>query len=412
MSVPAVPAPPEPINGNELLDEIRAWLARFIITTTEGDIDLLTLWTAHTHLVIETHTTPRLQIDSPVPESGKTTCLEHLQRLSLRPVTMATIGSPALLTRMLNVEQRTILIDEADRSLNPEKEGIADLLAVLNSGYKNGATRPVLVPGQGGQWAVAEMPTYAAVCIAGNQPSLPDDTRSRIIRVLLLPDSDGTAEESDWELIEDEALGLRGQLEAWADEVREQVRTKRPELPEGITGRFREKWAPLKRVAIAAGGQWPAAVDGMAKQDKAEHEMDVEDGAVTTRAHITLLTHIWELWPDGTKFLATTELIDMLVISHPSMWGDENQFGKQLTPQRLGRMLAKSFKIHSGREDPHRGNRGYFRSSFAKAWRQLRVDPSHVTAAASAAPATAASTSAEDAPPAEDAAVTGGGVLA
>jgi hypothetical protein len=55
-----------------------------------------------------------------------------------------------LMTRMLDAEQRTILIDEADRSLDPKKEGVGELLAVLNSGYKRGGTRPVLVQVKGG----------------------------------------------------------------------------------------------------------------------------------------------------------------------------------------------------------------------------------------------------------------------
>lgn len=54
------------------------------------------------------------------------------------------------------------------------------------------------------------MPTFAAVVIAGNNPNLPEDTRSRIIRVLLMPDIDGQIEESDWELIEQDADALPG----------------------------------------------------------------------------------------------------------------------------------------------------------------------------------------------------------
>src|SRR5215212_6161994 len=225
------------IDGDALLLDIRDWFATYISTVAEADHDLLALWAAHTHLVWETYTTPRLQLDSPVPGAGKTTCLDHLQRLCLKPVQMASLSSPALLTRMLDAERRTILIDEADRSLNPDKEGIADLLALLNSGYKRGATRPVLVPVKGGGWDVKEMPTFAAVAMAGNNPNLPEDTRSRIIRVLLLPDLDGRVEESDWELIEDEAADLHDQLERWADQVREQVRAERPGLPEGVNGR-------------------------------------------------------------------------------------------------------------------------------------------------------------------------------
>src|SRR5215203_5972357 len=208
------------IDGDAVLLDVRNWLARFIRTVTDADLDLLTLWAAHTHLVVETYTTPRLQIDSPIPESGKTTVLEHLQRLSMRPVQIASLASPALLPRMLEAEQRTILIDEADRSLNPDKEGIADLFAVLNSGYKRGGTRPVLVPAKGGGWDVKEMPTFAPVAMAGNNPTLPDDTKSRSLRVLLMPDPSGLIEETNWERIEDEARALHDEIAAWADQVR------------------------------------------------------------------------------------------------------------------------------------------------------------------------------------------------
>lgn len=134
--------------GDLLFGEIRDWLLRFICTMDDSDLDLLVLWAAHTHLCIETYTTPRLILDSPVPGSGKTTTLDHLERLCLHPVQMASLSSPALLTRMLDAGMRTILIDEADRSLNEKMDGVPELLAVLNSGYKRGGTRPVLVPGK------------------------------------------------------------------------------------------------------------------------------------------------------------------------------------------------------------------------------------------------------------------------
>jgi hypothetical protein len=272
------PQVPEPESGSELLARVLAWLATYISTVTESDLELLTLWATHTHLVVETYTTPRLQIDSPVHESGKTTVLEHLQRLCYQSIQMSSISSPAMLTRMLDAGQRTILIDEADRSLDPKKEGYADLIAVINSGYKRGGNRPVLVQGKGNNWEVREMPTFAAVALAGNQPNLPDDTSSRIIRVLLLPDHDGLIEESNWEEIESEALSLHDDIAAWADGVREQVKTTKPKLPDGITGRFREKWAPLKRVAEAAGADWPEKVDKMAVRDKEELAQSVHDG--------------------------------------------------------------------------------------------------------------------------------------
>jgi Protein of unknown function (DUF3631)/Domain of unknown function (DUF3854)/Family of unknown function (DUF6011) len=367
---------PKVMQGDELLQTVRDWLAAYICTMRESDLDLLTLWAVHTHLVVECYTTPWLQIDSPVPESGKTTVIEHLKRLCLRSVQAATLSSPSLLTRMLNAEQRTILIDEADRSLNQDKEGIADLLAVINSGYKRGATRPVLVPGERGQWEVAEMPTFAAVAMVGNNPNLPDDTRSRIIRVLLLPDLDGSVRDSDWEDIEPDAIELHDHIAAWADHVREQVKSNKPVMPDVIKGRFREKWAPLKRVAEAAGGRWADAVDAMALHDRQEHDMNKEDGLITDKPAVVLLKHIHEVWnAQDASFLASAHLIDLLVLKHPNIWGPESSYGKRLTPARLGRMLAQGYKIHS-KQIERGGHRGYVLADFTRAWRQMGITTS------------------------------------
>lgn len=354
----------------QLIGEVRAWLARFVTTLHEHDLDLLTLWAAHTHLAFETYTTPRLVLDSPVHGSGKTTCLEHLQRLALRPVQAASLSSPALLTRMLDAGPRTILIDEADRSLDPKKEGIGDLLAILNSGYKRGGSRPTLVPDKENGWRTVEMPTFAPVAMAGNNPQLPDDTRSRCIRVLLMPDVDGNAEESDWELIEPDALELGQRLAAWAEGVRDEVRTTRPELPEGVRGRNAEKWRPLARIAAAAGGRWLGVVDELAVADLERQAADREDNMSNQRPHILLLSHLGEVWPEGASFASTQELVSGLVQAHPETWGAFSSYGRDLTAQRFGRMLATFYGVNSTRLE-RGGARGYTYASLARAWHCL-----------------------------------------
>jgi hypothetical protein len=371
------------IDGDELLTRVRDWWGTYISTASDFDLDLLTLWAAHTHLVVETYTTPRLLIDSPVPESGKTTVMDHLKHLCKRAAPMAMITSAAMLSRMLDIEMRTFLIDEADRALDPRKEGVGDFLAVLNSGYKRGGTRPVLEPatgkGNAGKWVVREMPTFAPAAMAGNSPRLPDDTRSRCLRILLLPDRSGSIKESDWEKIEPAALMLHDEIAAWADQVRDQVKRNRPDLPDGITARFREKWSPLKRVADAAGGDWPKRADAMALNDKKELEMDKEDGLVRDRPSVALLRHIQEVWPpevddQGEKgnaaFVPTRDLINELVAEHPDMWGPMSD--KPLTGKRLGFLLADSYKIHS--DQPVRGGpRGYHLAHFIKPWTAMGV---------------------------------------
>ncbi|WP_246021470.1 DUF3631 domain-containing protein [Arthrobacter echini] len=337
------------------------------------DLDLLTLWTAHTHLAFETYSTPRLILDSSMPGSGKTTTLEHCSRLCFAPIQAASLSSPALLARMLHQGMRTILIDEVDRSLDPKKQGVEDLIAILNSGYKRGATRPVLTPGKGGEWDVTEMSTFSPVAMAGNAPHLPEDTRSRSIRVLLMPDLDGKVESSDWEEIEPEAEDLGARLAEAADQIREEVRTARPPLPAGCVGRTKERWYPLKRVAAAAGGRWPGIADQLIERDIEEQQMDREDGMTNVPPAVVLLRDIHQVWPTGSTFVPTAELITELIHHNPAMWGQGSSFGRDLTVQRLGRMLVQAFKIHSARQGDSK--RGYHRAAFDVAFRRLRITP-------------------------------------
>jgi hypothetical protein len=356
------------------LDRVRDWLQRFICPMASRDLDLLTLWIAHTHLVDETYTTPRLLIESPVPESGKTTVLEHLERLCRHPMQMASVSSPAMITRVLQNGMRTLLIDEADRSLNPDKPGIDELIAVLNSGYKKGATRPVLVPAKGGGWETEEMPTFSPVGMAGNQPKLPEDTLSRTIRVLIMPDHESTVEDSDWELIEPEAQTIADHLVSWSDEVRDMVRHgARPELPDGAKARTKERWLPLKRVATAAGGRWPEVVDHLVELDLERMQLDREEGIVNEKPHVTLLKHVAEVWVEGETFHATEDIISMLKARFPAAWGSSTMYPNGLTAQRFGRMLVKNYGVYSDRTATK--VRGYEAKSFDRAMRSVRMAP-------------------------------------
>lgn len=364
---------PDGLILRDVLQALRTWLGTYISVVEDNDLDLLALWAAHTHVANETYTSPRLMIDSTMPGSGKTTVLEHLQRFCLNSVQAAAVTSPALLARMLDKELRTILIDEVDRSLDPKRPGVGDLIAILNSGYKRGATRPVLVPSKGGEWDVSEMPTYAPVAMAGNAPDLPDDTRSRSIRVLLMPDLYGTVAPSDWEEIEAEAQHIAEALAQALDLTRDSIRGIRPRLPEGCVGRLKEKWNPLARVAAVAGGAWPQIVDELILRDMKEVEMEREEGLLKLPPAMVLLNDLHAIWEENDGFLPTSVIIERLVAENPDYWGPDSSYGKRLTPQRMGRLIVQATKIHSTKN--YADVRGYTRDSFSKAWRLSGITP-------------------------------------
>ena len=59
--------------------------------------------------------------------SGKTTVLDHLVPVVPQPGSGGPLSSPALIPRMLETKMRTVLLDEVDRSLRPDKPGVEDL---------------------------------------------------------------------------------------------------------------------------------------------------------------------------------------------------------------------------------------------------------------------------------------------
>lgn len=359
-----------------VLDEVRDWLARFVRTTSPGDLDILALWAVHTHFMGQLYTTPRLLLDSPMPEAGKTTVVEHFSRLCFSPVQAAALSSAALLARLVRTEPRTLLIDEADRNLDPKRDNAADLLSVINTGYKRGGTRPVLVaPVKGGDWVAEEMSTYSPVLMAGISPNLPDDTRSRCIRVVLMRDHDDTVEESDWEAIEDDAHHLAARIAAWAEVVADEVATTRPPLPAGIKGRARERWSPLKRIATVAGGRWPATVDELATTEAEELKTEREEGHVQKRPALALIDHIAEVWKPWETFVGSEDLVRRLIIAHPEVWGADSSYGRALTVQRMGRMLSSAYKVHTTRQPTDDRTRGYTARSLDAATSGLGLPP-------------------------------------
>lgn len=353
------------------LDHLVDWFGRFIRFTHPDDVNILALWTVHTHLASALYTSPRLMIDSVMPGSGKTTLLDHLNRLCHNPIHAAALTSPAQLTRMLNAGPRTILLDEVDRSLNADRPGVGELLAVLNAGYRVGATRPVLVQANN-DWETKEMPTFAPVAMAGNSPRLPEDTVSRSIRILLMPDLDDTVEDSDWELIEDDAKKLRLVIAEWAESARDRVKGMVVELPAGCIGRSKEKWRPLKRIAVVAGGRWSTITDRLIVQSLAEDAAEREAGLRTQPVGMVMMKDLHMVWPDGENFAATRVLVSKLITHNPEYCGPNSGYGKALTDTRFAQIVMRASKVASERPGG-RGPRGYLRVHLEPVWHRLGV---------------------------------------
>lgn len=363
----------------DVLNTVREHLGTYLMPASEDDLDLLALWAISTHLAEETYTTPRLIITSPVAGSGKTTVLEHFERLVPNPVQMASVSSSALIPRLIDAQPSTLLIDEAEKSLNPNKPGIEDILGIINSGYKRGGSRPTLVPDKETGWKVQKLSTFAPVAMAGNSPHLPDDTVSRAHTVTMFPALEGDVEETDWELIDGDVLDLGLRVAAVADTLRDTVRNTRPPVPSGCVGRIKERWLPLKRIAALASENWSDRVDQMILHDLESMQRDKEDGLARMPIHVHLIRDMYGVFEaEGEQFIGTEVFRTSLVQSHPDRWGSNCSFGKELTGKRIAQMLSKNFTIRAGKS-PDSARRGYWRRDFERAWKAVGVTvPGHV----------------------------------
>jgi hypothetical protein len=241
----------------ELLDDVRSFLRRFCIFPDEHALAATALWVAHAHMVEWFQTTPRLALLSPEPASGKTRALEVLDLLVPEPM-MSLNASPAAIFRTLAKRQITLLFDEIDAIFNKrgKDDNHEDLRALLNAGYKRGATIPRCV---GPKHDVVDFPVFAAVALAG-LGDLSDTIMTRAI-VIRMRRRAPTESVEPFRSRQHATPGhdLCDRLAEWAADVGPSVGSAWPMLPEGIVDRSAELWEPLIAIADKAGAAWAEA---------------------------------------------------------------------------------------------------------------------------------------------------------
>lgn len=357
--------------GASVLDATRNFIGRFCAFPSTHCLVAVALWAAHSHIVKHFHTTPRLAVLSPEAGSGKTRVLEILDLLC--PDTLLTMNaSPPAIFRTLANGNVTLLFDESDAIWRKrgKDDNHEDLRALLNAGYKVGASVPRCV---GPNHEVVRFPVFCAVALAG-LGDLPDTimTRSVIIRMRKRSPLEYVepfrAREHDYQ-----GLAVRTLLADWATEIGERAGAAWPKLPDGVVDRPAEIWEPLIAIADVAGGRWPE----LAREACIDLCRVAQDGGVSLG--IRLLADVRTIFGDSDALYSAT-IIDRLtsgdLLDDDSPWGDLR--GKALGIRGLARMLSK-YGIGSTniREPGGRPLKGYRRVDLWDAWQRYLplVDP-------------------------------------
>jgi hypothetical protein len=152
------------LEGYELLDEVEAFLATFVVYPSTHALIAHTLWIAHTHMMDAWDSTPRIAFLSPEPASGKTRALEASELLVPRAVEAINVSAAYLFRKVDDpAGLPTILFDEIDTVFGDKARDHEDLRGLLNAGHRKGAVagRCVIV-GQSVQTV-----EYSAYCALG-----------------------------------------------------------------------------------------------------------------------------------------------------------------------------------------------------------------------------------------------------
>ena len=245
------------VDGAALLDDVHAFLGRFVVYPSTHAHVAHTLWIAHTHCMDAWESSPRIAFLSPEPASGKTRAIEVSVLLVPRPVEAINV-TPAYLFRKVGGEEGlpTILYDEIDTVFGPKAKDNEEVRALLNAGHRRGAVAGRCVV-RGKIVETEEISAFCAVALAG-LGWLPETIMTRSIIVPMRRRAPGEqVRPFRRRLYIREGDRLRDRLAAWGESAADHLAENWPELPDGITDRNADVWEPIVALADLAGGEWP-----------------------------------------------------------------------------------------------------------------------------------------------------------
>jgi hypothetical protein len=345
IKLPVLELWPEPVNGAETLHEVSSRFSAQLVLCP-GAPDALTLWTGHTHPIRAFYQTPRLNLHSPHGGCGKTTTLELLATMVPRPLSTENM-KPAVLFRVVDQHQPTLLLDELDTYLHQANE----LRGLLNAGHKRGACAYRC---EGAGNSIRAFNAFAAAALAGIGP-LPATLRDRSILIPLVRAKPAQLKTRfDPYHAETETI-LGRKLARWARDNFDAIAACNPPLPPGAFNRLADNWRPLFAIAHVAGDDWPQRAAEAFAQLSPTPQTDSDPA-------LLLLADIRSIFAaSGAQSLFSSTLVDALVGIPARPWSrtssnlapiDQSWLARRLRPfdirshnLRIGTLQAKGYDL-------------------------------------------------------------------
>ena len=309
---------PIDINIYEIVTEIAQELRDHIIFEDDAAADALALWTLGTYFIDQLDIFPFVFITSPEAQCGKSTTLRMLSAF-VKNSRQASKITPAALYRVIERDQPTLLLDEADRFVRNNSE----LIGILNAGHTRFDAYVIINRKQpDGNWEPADFSVWCAKAIAGIGDQ--DDTISSRSLVISLRRKLSTeiVKRLTYDYVQNNQC-KRNALEQWASQI--DLRNYASLEFLGASDRGFDNWRPLGQLANAIGFEWP---DRLQKGFAAIELKRVKTEDDTT---IEFLTDLREVLGNcaGTE-IQSSELLNFLLRKEDSDWFVHNH-GRPIT---------------------------------------------------------------------------------
>jgi hypothetical protein len=351
-------------DGAQLLADVRAALARYVVLPDPESATAVVLWIAATHAVPAWAHAPRLVIRAPEKRCGKSRLLDLVEAMCHRPL-MTVNASPSAVYRSIGLapdNPPTLLLDEADTVFGPKAGENEDLRGLLNAGHQRG--RPA-VRYDAASRTVERIDTFAMAALAGIG-AMPDTIEDRAVVIRMRRRAPGETVAPYRVRRDAPALErIKTRLGEWANAHHDRLVAAVPVMP--IEDRAADTWEPLIAVADLAAGDWPEAARYAAVILTESRDANAE---LTTQTR--LLADCRTAFADA-EALPTASLLDRLKEDPEAPWATYGHQG--LTPVRLSRLLTE-FDIRSDTIRFSTGQaKGYRRAAFIDAWARYCPTP-------------------------------------
>ena len=353
----------KPVDGKELLDELRAIFKKYLVLPDNAE-NTLALWVLFTYSFEAFEHSPRLLIHSPEKRCGKTTLLMLLDFICCKSLRVSSLTASAMF-RTIEAYAPTLLIDEADAFLKEKEE----LRGIINEGHikGGGVIRNVEV---GRSHSVRFFNVFCPCAIAGIG-KLADTIADRSIIITMRRKFAG-------EMVE-RLRGDKGSLfnelkqkcSRFADDNFLKLQEADPIISNKINDRSADNWRPLLAIAELASKDWlELATVEMNTTDSIGYADD--DSSIKT----LLLSDIKDIFKDyPLSFISSQELCLKLADICESPW-NEWRFNQPITPQQLS-MILKDFGIKSHQKRMNDKNlKCYHKEHFKDAFSRYLIKPS------------------------------------